>query len=190
MHHRPINAHSSVLVIKRAPIKGNENVLQDLFQWPPLRSLPIQSERNERPLLSPFIWLNDGWMDWSQLIWQWQEALLLAQWPTPTKDRNHQQNSHCPQIDFQMPTKPRRCHSKPAVSHCDTPTRPEQLTQRSRDNCGQHITVTTGEQTELFRLILQMSEVPGSTNEMQCSCEVFLSPGKAQVKCLKGGFGR
>ena len=120
MHHSPINYCSSVLIIKPASIKGNEHVLQDLFQWLPLHSLPIQFKRNERPLLSLFIWLDDCWMDWRQLIRQWQEASLLAQWPSSTKDRNHQQNSHCPQIDFLMPTKPRQCHSKPVVSHSDT----------------------------------------------------------------------
>lgn len=79
------------------------DVLQDLFLWLALLSPPIQ---NERPLLSLFIWLNDYWMDSSQLIRQWQEALLLAHWPTPTEDRNRQHNSNSPQIDFQTPSKP------------------------------------------------------------------------------------
>lgn len=80
------------------------------FRWPPLRSLPIQSERNKRPLLSPFIQLSGCRMDWGQLIWQWQEASLLAQWPTSTKDRNHQRSSHCPEIDLETFAKPSGCH--------------------------------------------------------------------------------
>lgn len=92
-----------------------------------MATLAFSSKKNERPVLSLFIWLKDCWMDWSQLIRQWQEALLLAQWPTPTKERNHQQNSRCPQIDFRMRFKPRRCHSKPAVSHCVTFTWPKHL---------------------------------------------------------------
>lgn len=50
MHHSPINDHSSAL--KPASIKGNEHVLQELFRWLPLHSLPIPFERNKRPLLS------------------------------------------------------------------------------------------------------------------------------------------
>lgn len=38
MHHGAINAYFTVFIIKPASIKGNEHVLQDLFQWPPLRS--------------------------------------------------------------------------------------------------------------------------------------------------------
>lgn len=63
-----------------------------------------------------------------------QEALVLAQWPTPTKDRNHQQNTHCHKLISWMPTKPRPFHSKPAVSRCDTQD-PSSKTQRS-ENCG------------------------------------------------------
>lgn len=50
-------------------------------------STSMQSGRNKRLLLSPFIQLSGGRMDWSQLIWQWQEASLLAQWPTFDKRR-------------------------------------------------------------------------------------------------------
>lgn len=179
MHHGPINDHSSVLIIKPASIKGNEHVLQELFQRLPLHSPAIQFERNERPLLSVFIWLNDCWMDWSQLIRQWQEALLLAQWPTPTKDRNHQQNSHCPQIDFGMPTKPRRCHSKPAVSHYDTSTWPKHLNP-----------------AEIRLLWITLSPLPWTSKYITFpiylandrSSPDALNLERTQVKCLKGGF--
>lgn len=109
MHHSPIIDYCSGLIIKPASIKGNAHVSLDFFQRLRLCSLQIQFGRNERTLLSLFIWLNDCWMDSSQLIRHWQAALLLAQWPTPTKDGNHQQNSRCPQIDFCRPTKPRQC---------------------------------------------------------------------------------
>lgn len=41
----------------------------------------------------PFIHPSDCWTDWSQLIWGWQKALLLAHWPTSTKGRSHERNS-------------------------------------------------------------------------------------------------
>lgn len=178
MHHGPINDRSSAVIIKAASIKENEHVLQELFQWPPLHSPPIQLERNERPLLCVFIWLNDCWMDWSQLIRQWQEALLLAQWPTPTKDRNHQQNTHWPQIDFWIPAKPRRCHSKPAVSHFDTFTWPQRLNSAE----------TRDEQVQNFfpHLSHKWHKFNQCTNEMQQSCVISLNLDEALVKFLKG----
>lgn len=135
--------------------------------------LPIQSERNERPLLSPLILLSDCWMDWSQLIWQWQGAKLLAQWPTSTKDRNHQQNSHCPQIDFGMTTKPRQSHLKPAVPHWHL------VTQTVRwDHYGQHI-----RNRYLLPFIFQI--VPRCTNDIHCSFAVSLNSDRVQVKRFK-----
>lgn len=87
------------------------DVLQYLFL---LSSLPIELERTERPSLSLLIWLDDRWMDSSQLISRWQEALLLAQWPTPSID--HQHNSHCPQIDFWTLSNPGKGHAECGLS--------------------------------------------------------------------------
>lgn len=55
MQHSSINDRSLAVIIKAASIKENEHVLQELFQWPPLHSPPIQLERNKRPLLCVFI---------------------------------------------------------------------------------------------------------------------------------------
>lgn len=158
MNHSPINDYFSVLFINPASIKGNEHVLQDLFLWLPWHPLPLQSKRNESPVLSRFIWLKDCWMDWSQLIRQWQEALLLAQWPIPTKDRNYQQNSQCPQIDFWMPTKPRRCHSKLVVSHCVTSIWLNHLNSAMIRQLWICITVTKGEQMQTHNVLFNLKK--------------------------------
>lgn len=56
----------------------------------------------------PFIHPSDCRMDRSQLIRRWQEALLLAHWTASTKDRSHERNRHCPQIDSETIFKPGR----------------------------------------------------------------------------------
>lgn len=124
-------------------VRGNERVLQDLFQSH-LGSLSpsMQSGRNKRLLLSPFIQLGGCRMDWSQLIWQWQEASLLAQWPTFNKRREpsaaqslatdwslrclqkkkksgHHWEARCPSVWHLCETKGRMKHLWAALSRMD-----------------------------------------------------------------------
>lgn len=170
MHHSPINDCSSVLIIKPASMKGNEHVSLDLFQWLPLCSLQIQFRSNERPLLSLFIWLNDCWMDSSQLIRHWQAALLLAQWPTPTKDREPSAEQLLPTNWFLKAYKTKQRYSKPVVSYCDMSTIPKHLNSNKIRTCGQNIIATIKEQKHKFFSICKCCN-----NETQSPSEISLN---------------
>lgn len=108
MHQSLINSHSSVysrvLLSKETslPWKDCFSLVSAVFLLPP-SSIPTKRKGSYALLSIPVICR----MDRSQLIWRWQEALLLAHWLTSAKDWSHQLNRHCPQIDPGRIPKPR-----------------------------------------------------------------------------------
>lgn len=144
------------------------------------RSTSMQSGRNKRLLLSPFIQLGGCRMDWSQLIWQWQEASLLAQWPTFDK-RREPSAAQSLATDWSL-----RCLEgkkkvgvieEPVVPHCDTFVRQRE----GRNTCVQ---LHRWWAHNFFSIFIHILEVLGCTNDILHS--PFSSPWTQTGEIFKG----